>query len=442
MKPKVIHQQAMDFSFKGKQAMNEGNFSAAFDFYRQVAKFESEVAQFYFDKPDLEPTRSVIIRSAAFLNLKAGLIEDAKRFIFFGLINTNDKLIKGQLNNALELAVSLDNMSPEAASGEYNYLNLLRQRSVHYILEPSLPIHGKSVSLEMIKDFTDGYLKSLKAFALTKFKKVLELEGEMEESFIKELEKLVNPLVTSSAYGSFKFSIANDFLAHEGEKKELLELKANVVTKFHNEIFSNPLSDEDIDVIRKNYTEEDVNEIFRPLARIKANNTSYKIGYYDPDTFDKRFSGRIVNKQKKRLLTVKPITQEDIGQLESSIVHTRNLQSGKITKKTIHREQLKAYEFDIKTNVIEPTNDAPLILNEEIIIAVNFDSNTGFTILFTDFRVEFTDIEFNRAKEGFYNSFNRKLRYLANNDLIIEDERKDWEAVSKLIGNPDALRKK
>ena len=431
----------MDFSFKGKQAMEEGNFSAAFDFYKQAAELESQVAQFYFDKPDLEPTRSVIIRSAAFLNLKAGLVEQAKRFIFFGLLNTKDSLIKSQLNNALELAVSLDNMSPEAASGEYNYLNLLRQRSVHYILEPTLPINGKSVSLEMIKDFTEGYLKSLKAFALSKFKRILKLEGEIEESFIKDLEKMVNPLVTSSAYGSFKFAIANDFLTHENEQKELLELKANVVAKFHNEIFSNPLSDEDIDIIKKSYAEEEVNEIFRPLARIKANNTPYKIGYYDPDTFDKRFSGRIVNKQKKKLLTSKPISQEDIGQLESSITHTRNLQSGKISRKTIIREQLKAYEFDIRTNIIEPSNDAPLILSEEIIITVNFDSNTGFTFSFPDFRVEFTDIEFNKAKEGFYSSFNSKLKYLANRDLIRDDERKDWEAVSKLIGNPDALKR-
>jgi hypothetical protein len=441
MKPKVIHQQAMDFSFKGKQAMEEGSFSAAFELYKQAAELESQVAQFYFDKPDLEPTRSVVIRSAAFLNLKAGLVEEAKRFIFFGLLNTKNNLIRSQLNNALELAVSLDNMSPETASGEYNYLNLLRQRSVHYIIEPTLPVNGKSVSLEMIKDFTEGYLKSLKAFALSKFKRILKLEGELEESFIKDLEKMVNPLVTSSAYGSFKFSIANDFLTHENEKKELLELKANVVTKFHNEIFSNPLSDEDIDIIKKSYAEEEVNEIFRPLTRIKANNTPYKIGYYDPDTFDKRFSGRILNKQKKKLLTSKSISQEDIGQLESSITHTRSLQSGKVSRKTIIREQLKAYEFDVRTSIIEPSNDAPLILSEEIIITVNFDSNTGFTFSFPDFRVEFTDIEFNKAKEGFYSLFNSKLKYLANRDLVRDDERKDWEAVSKLIGNPDALKK-
>lgn len=106
MKPKLIHQQAMDYSFKAKQAFEEGNHFAALDFYEQAANLESEVAEFYFNKPELEPTRSTLIRSAAFLNLKAGQIEKAKKFIFFGLLNTQDPLIKSQLNNALELAVS------------------------------------------------------------------------------------------------------------------------------------------------------------------------------------------------------------------------------------------------------------------------------------------------------------------------------------------------
>ena len=75
---------------------------------------------------ELEPTRSVLIRSAAFLNLKAGLVANAQRFIFFGLLNSKDELIKSQLNNALELSVSLTNLSPQEATKEFNYLNLLR----------------------------------------------------------------------------------------------------------------------------------------------------------------------------------------------------------------------------------------------------------------------------------------------------------------------------
>ncbi len=440
MKPKVIHKEAMDFSFKAKQALEQGNYSSAFDLYIEAASLESQVAEFYFDKPDLEPTRSVVIRSAAYLNIKAGQIEQAKKFIFFGLLNIQDSLIKEQLNNALELAVSLGNMTADAASREYNYLNLLRQRSVHYVIEPSTLAFGHSVSLEMIKNFSEDYLKSLKAYAISKLKTLVEVGKDVEELFSKEVEKLINPLVTGSAYGSFKFSIANDFLSREGEKQEVLELKANVVAKYHNEIFINPLADSDIEIIKSNFSEEEVNEIFRPLTKIKSNNSPYKVGYYDSEDFNKKFVNRIVNKQRQKLLTVKPITQEDIGELESSITHKRSSQGGKVHKTTIFKEQLKSAELNLKTNQIEPTENLPLILSEEIMLDINFNSSVGFTFSYPDFRVEYTDIHYHKALKSFYNTFYAKLKFLANKVERNEEERKDWEVAKKLFGNIDALK--
>lgn len=429
----------MDYSFKARQALEQGQYAYAFDLYSKAAELESQVAEFYFDKPDLEPTRSVIIRSAAFLNIKAGMVENAKRFIFFGLLNSKDEQILSQLNNALELAVSLGQMTNDAASREFNYLNLLRQRSVHYIIEPTTPIFGHSVSLESIKDFTGDYLKSLKAFAISKLRQVLKLGDEIEDSFRTEIDKLINPLVTSSAYGSFKFSIANDFLSREGESQELLELKANVVAKYHNEIFVNPLTDGDIQKIKTNYSPDEVNEIFKPLTRIKSNSSLYKVGYYDSEDFNKKFVSKIVNKQRQKLLTVKPATQEDIGELENSITHRRSSQDGKIHKTTIFKQQMKSAEWNFKTNQIEPAEHSPIILNEDIVVDVNFNSNTGFTISYSDFRIENTNIEYTKALKGFNNQFYSKLKYLAKADFKNDEEQKDWEAGKKLIGNPDLL---
>ncbi len=440
MKPKLLHQEAMEYSFNAKQALIEGRYGSSFELYKKAAELESVVAEFYFDKPDLEPTRSIVVRSAAFLNLKAGQIENAKKFIFFGLLNIQDTLIKEQLNNALELAVSFGNLSADKASHEFNYINLLRQRSIHYVIEPANLAFGHSVSLQSIKDFSEGYLKSLKAFAVSKFKRVLEIENEVQETFIKEIEKFVNPLVTSSAYGSFKFSIANDFLSREGEKKEVLDLKANVVSKYHNEIFINPLEDNNIDLIKSNYSEEEINEIFRPLSKIKSNNTPYKVGYYDTENFNKKFVNLIVNKQRQKLLTVKPITQEDIGELESSITHKRSSQGGKVHKTTIFKEQLKSAELNLKTNQIEPKENSPLILSEEILLNVAFNSETGFTISFDDFRIDYTDIEYAKTLKGFYTIFYEKIIYLANTIEKKEEEQRDWDVVKKLIGNPDALK--
>ncbi|MCK9422213.1 MAG: hypothetical protein M0Q38_06420 [Bacteroidales bacterium] len=440
MKPKLLHQEAMDYSFKAKQALEQGKQTSAFEFYLQAAKLESQVAEFYFDKPDLEPTRSFMIRSAAFLNIKAGLIEEAKRFIFFGLLNAKDSIIKDQLNNALELAVSFGNMHTDEASREFNYINLLRQRSIHYVLEPANLAYGYSVSLEMIKDFSESYLKSIKAYAISKFKKVVTIGHKIDREFGKEIDKIINPLVTSSAYGSFKFSIANDFLSREGESDDVLDLKANVVTKYHSEIFVNPLDDSDIELIKSDFSEDEINEIFRPLTRIKANSAPYKVGYYDSEDFKKKYIGKIVNKQKQKLLIVKPITQEDIGELESSIIHIRSSADGKVHKTTIRKEEMKRAEFDYDTNQIEPKDFAPIILTEKVLLNVLFTSETGFTISFQDFRIEHTDIEFEKTLKAFYDAFYLKIKRLFNISEKSEEEQRDWDAIKRLIGNPEAIK--
>lgn len=439
MKPKLIHQEAMDYSFKARQAFEEDNYTLAFDLFNKAADLESQVAEFYFDKPELEPTRSVIIRSAAYLNIKAGQIEEAKKFIFFGLLNSKDIQIKEQLNNALELAVSIGNLSPDAASKEFNYLNSLRQRSIHYVIEPASLSFGHSVSLESIKDFSESYLKSLKAFAVSKLKRVLKIEEELEEGFLNEIENLINPLVTSSSYGSFKFSIANDFLSRSGDKKEFVEIKSNVVAKYHKEIFINPLTDEDIEIIKKNYSEEEVNDIFRPLIKIKSNNTPFKVGYYDTEDFNKKFVSKIVNKQKQKLITVKQISKEDIGELESSLVHKRSGKGGRTSKQVIFKEQMKTAEYDIKISEINPKESNPILLAEEIIVSMNFDSNKGFTFSFADLNIQNTDTSYQKSLEGFHNIFYDKLKRLAKESEDDFTNQKDLKVANRIINNLKAL---
>lgn len=439
MKPKLIHQEAMDYSFKAKQALEQDDYTEAFNLFNKAADLESQVAEFYFDKPELEPTRSVVIRSAAYLNIKAGQIEQAKKFIFFGLLHTKDILIKEQLNNALELAVSLGNLNPDAASREFNYLNLLRQRSIHYVIEPANLIFGHSVSLESIKDFSESYLKSLKAFAFSKFKRALKIEEEFEQSFLNEIEKLINPLVTSSSYGSFKFSIANDFLSRTGDKKELVEIKSNVVAKYHKEIFINPLSDEDIEIIKNDYTEEEINDIFRPLTKIKSNNTPYKVGYYDTEDFNKKFISKIVNKQKQKLISLRQISQEDIGELESSLIHKRSGKGGRISNQIIFKQQMKTAEYDLKISQINAKEASPILLAEEIIVSMTFDSNKGFTFSFADLNIQNTNTGYQTALDDFHNSFYSQLKKLANvNDDDISNQ-KNLEFANRIINNLKAL---
>ncbi|WP_336690451.1 MULTISPECIES: hypothetical protein [unclassified Chryseobacterium] len=439
MKPKLQHRDAMDYSFKAKQALDEGDFDASLELYKTAAKLESEVADFYFDKPDLEPTRSILVRSAAFLNLKAGQIEEAQKFIFFGLTNSKDEEVKEQLYDALEILVSLKNINPFGQTKEYTYLSILRQNSTHYTIEPTKLEFGHSVTLEMIKDFTDNYLKSLKAYALTKVRRLVKFRDDSISELQKEIDRIINPVITNSSYGSFRFSIANDWMKRNDEEKEIVNLKSNIVKNFHNEIFINPLGEQEITEIKEEFSEEEINEIFRPLAKIKSNNSGYSIGVYDTDSFSKKYIPKIVNKQKKELLTTKTLSQEDIGELVTTIAHKRVSEKGKVSKKTIRSEEFKKYETTFKLKEIVPKDKPSVLLSEEILIDMLFDSNIGFTFSFDDFKISYTDIEYQKALDGFNNSFYSKIISLIKKTDLNTEENDDLKIISRYIGNLDAL---
>lgn len=444
MKPKILHQQAMELSFKAKQAFELGDHERAFHIYTQAAELESEVAEFYFDKPDIEPTRSILIRSAAFLNLKAGQIERSQHFIFFGLLYCNEEQIKSQLNDALEFSISLKNFDRKTASKDFSYLTALRQNSIHYILEPVSQNYGTAIPLEMITNFSESYIKALKAYSYSAFKRIESFFSCSEEEIeiaAQHFKGLTTPLISNTAYGSFKFSVANDFLPRLGESKELVHLKANIVNKFHHEIFINPLSESDISLLKKEYSDVEINEIFRPLTKIKSVNSPYKIGYYDKETLSKVYVNKIINSQKKDLLPLMQISKEDIGFLESSIIHRRSSKSGKSSRNTIFKEELKSYEFDIKSNHIEPIDTSPLILSEEILINVSFDSEKGFTFHFDDLNILKTDIDYNNGLSSFYTLLYEKIISITRLSDKNEDELKDWTIIKRLINNPESLTK-
>jgi hypothetical protein len=443
MKPKQVHQEAMHYSFEAKQAFEKGEDLVAQEYYFKAAALETELARFYFDKPELEPTRSTIVRSAAFLNLKAGLIGEAQSIIYWGMLNVTDPAIKDQLQEALELSIVLKNMDVVGASGNLEYLQVLRMRSVHYSIENTLPKFGSAITFETIRDFADNYLKSLRAYSITAFKRLAgDIKGLPQdiEAASKQFERLVNPLVASVGFGSFKFSIANDFLGRNGENPDIVRLKATVLQQYHDNIFTNPLADKDIDLVKQQFTDEEINEIFRPVAKIKAADSPYKVAYYDRETYHKIYLGRIVNMQKRKLLPVKQASPDEIGYLESTIVHARGDQGGKKIRSLIQREQLKSLELDIRSIQLEPKDRAPVMLNEEIIISVLFNSDNGFTFKFEDLGVEHTDTDYNKGLTQFYSKLYRKIWAILNPSSAEGAIASELALARRLINDPSQLK--
>lgn len=439
MKPQLLHQEAMKISFKAKKALTENQHDIAHNLFQKAAQMESKVARFYFDKPENEPTRSIIIRSAAFLNLKAGEIKKAKEFIFFGLLNSKDVLIQEQLNDALEYAMTIGTSSTLAMNEGYNYLNLLEKESVHYTLEPTHLKFGKVVSLNMIRDFSTEFLKSFKSYALATSKRI-KSSTEFSDLNKQELEILISPLLTSSSLGSFKFSIANDTLPRGKESKEFILLKNNFVRKFHTEVFTNPLTNEHIRNFRDNYNEEELNKIFGPLTKIKSEKSPYSVSYYDDESFRKVPIPSISKTKRDILLPKRKSIDGEIGKLENNLSHILVSKSGKIARRIIAREHIKSYTFEKIIKEIPVRGDLSIIFKDDFRLKVEFDSKKGFKFSSSDFQIEHSNSEYEQGLKNLYSIFYDKLVKLSTkkrkNDLKLE-----WDSIKNLFVNLDSVIK-
>lgn len=431
----------MRFSFLAKQARTQGKEDDAIEAYIKAAEFESSVADYYFDKPELEPTRSIIIRSAAFLNLKAGNIDISEKYIFWGLVNTQDLAVREQLYEALELCIAFKKLQPKEVSGNVDYIYRLRQKSVLYSIEPKNKQYSSAVTLEMIADFSESYTKSIKAFAKSKFKKsaiVKVISVDDEEDHADEFQKLINPVLTAAGFGSFKFAVATDILGRIGEVPEITKLKSNILLNYHDEVFSKDFNQQTIAQFRQEYSKEELDDIFRPVINMRTSKADYRISYLDRDSLTTKLVSRIGQKEKKELLPPKTIQPTDIGFLESVIAHTRQTDQGS-SRKVILKQDLTSYTFSYPTRYIESKIADPIILNNEISITVNFNNQVGFVLSIEELPIQVVSDTFNEGLSKFYDALVRFILDVTSKKEPTDQDLQYLSFANKFLGDTNAL---
>jgi hypothetical protein len=445
MNPRTLHQEAMNYSFQAKEALARGDDSEAFELYARAAEIETDVAKFYYDKPDLEPTRGTIIRSAAFLNLKAGKVVEAQQIIFWGLLNLTNEVVKEQLNDALSLTVMLKNVPTGQAGAVSDYFARLRQRSIFYTLESKTNTFSTAVTLDMMSDFLDEMKKSVRAYAIAQFERFVSTLKKVPaniDTARRQFENLSAPLLTGVSLGSFRFSLANDFLQREAEQPEVSRLKADTLIKYHDEIFTRTLDDEHIALLKQEYTPDELDKIFRPIANIQDEKTPYTIGYYDRESYQKLYVPKITAIQRKKLLTKDGPETKNVGVLESSVVYVRELSKGRKEQRTIFKEQLNAYSLTKSIEQIDPGDKRPLPLRKKLSVDIQFNKATGFRFYSADFDVEHTDTDPQKGEETFQSLLYDRIIAIVNGDLE-QKESKNWRMlVDTLLTNPDSLKTK
>jgi hypothetical protein len=99
---KDLHHQAMRLADEADAARRQGQAQLARERLRQAFECEQQAADLVAGEPALEPTRSVLHRSAATLALECGALREAERLIAVALSGEPPEQIAEELRDLWE----------------------------------------------------------------------------------------------------------------------------------------------------------------------------------------------------------------------------------------------------------------------------------------------------------------------------------------------------
>jgi hypothetical protein len=117
----VIHNQAMEIAQKALLLQRQGNSDDFVKLSKEAFLLEKQAAMFLKDKFDVEPNRSILYKSAAFLAYDAKEYEECSNMIVYALFGEPDNVIKKEL---LELFLEITNIT------QVNKLNAVQQVNI------------------------------------------------------------------------------------------------------------------------------------------------------------------------------------------------------------------------------------------------------------------------------------------------------------------------
>jgi tetratricopeptide (TPR) repeat protein len=91
------HRQANLLAQEAWMAKEKGQFDRSLDLYQKAYQLEKEVAQGYLELLDAEPTRSIILKSAAVLAKECGELREAEKWLSHALSGNPSEEIAAEL---------------------------------------------------------------------------------------------------------------------------------------------------------------------------------------------------------------------------------------------------------------------------------------------------------------------------------------------------------
>ena len=388
------HKKAMELVKNANLQFEQGEFDKYNELIEQAFYLEKESAEFLKEKIDVEPTRSVLYRSAANLAFSLKRYEDAYLLAFEGLNGKPFPEIKGELNNLLQSISNQFITSKQSSLYNVDYLNSLRDKAVALKLEEKSGRYGGAIVVSHILDFLKNLQSSYQNFAEVQFRKIVSEDDVPDLDYIStKFRNNCNLLVPDLNFKSFGVSIVADHGVMDPfdfHTEDFRVMRSNLFMNFKEDVLLPEYNDSSYHQrIAKKYTEEERRKIFTPVINSTLKSKPYSVAVTGKNYIEKVKIFQPLSNTSKSIL--KPNIEKTQVKEDLQLIKKIEQNIGS-KKKTISIENITYYESEINLSNVS-FGDKSVFLNIEHIILLTFE-NKYFTVNDEFFGVNITADEY------------------------------------------------
>jgi hypothetical protein len=354
-----LHREAIGFSRRASFALENGDSTEYLQLAAKAFELEREAAMELIQEFDAEPTRSVLLRSAATLAYNIGNYTESQTLIYFALAGRPYYEIEEELQALLENTKNaIETDAPKTVGLQNAYIENLREHAVNIRLEPSEQRYSHAIVIDYIADFLKNIQNCFSNFSEVNFRKNFQFDDFPDfDKTLNIFKKDTRVLCVGLRFKSFGASVAVDTTLQNYRdivSPKFKEFKSTLFDLFKAEILMADFNSSSYqEAMETKYSGVQRSRIFSPIIESIKEKAKYRVSIVDKDFKTTIKSMPLIN--KSTIAVLKPsLANESISE-DSEVLIKRTLELTNAVGQKVEKilsENLEYAEFKVTINNI------------------------------------------------------------------------------------------
>jgi hypothetical protein len=308
--PLDLHNEAMSYAFLADNAKRKDDFIEYLALIKKAFALDKEASLMLKDNLGAEPTRSVLLRSAATLAVQCGEYDEAIQLVAYGLIGNPGAELKAELMDILNEVTLEQEGSQEQLRNSNAYLQFLRNKAINIKIDTKPnAFYSRAVEVDAVLTALRNFKTSILNYIEVSFKKTFQV-NDFDDfgNTLSLIKKGFNPLLVNLSFKSFSASICvDDVVMSKNYRQSILAWKdEHLFERFKEDVIDIDYNSvTNLKYLTDKFTPEERHLIYNPIIDTVKNISKYRIHITDKDFKHYQKTFEPITKSAKEILSPK-----------------------------------------------------------------------------------------------------------------------------------------